>query len=245
LTSRDFLGERYFRWRGRDVSRLEALADVVFGFSLTLLVVALEVPKTSADLFGVMRGFLAFAICFAILLYLWTVHYLFFRRFGLRDPLTLVLNAVLLFLVLLYVYPLKFLFTFLTDALCYNFGWVPAAARTSMGERLAAAMGPADAVPVMVLYSSGYLGVSVVFILLYANAWRQRAALELDAREILLTRGTIAACAINGGIAAVSIGLAFLSYPALAGYCYFVLGPVHAWNGHRTGKRLAATCTPP
>jgi hypothetical protein len=31
-----------FRWRGREVSRLEALSDAVFGFAITLLAVTLE-----------------------------------------------------------------------------------------------------------------------------------------------------------------------------------------------------------
>jgi hypothetical protein len=39
------VGEEYgFRWRGRDVTRIEALSDAVFGFAITLLVVSLEVP---------------------------------------------------------------------------------------------------------------------------------------------------------------------------------------------------------
>ena len=35
-----------FRWRGHEVSRIEALNDAVFAFAITLLVVSLEVPKT-------------------------------------------------------------------------------------------------------------------------------------------------------------------------------------------------------
>jgi hypothetical protein len=36
-------------------------------------------------------------------------HYYFFRYYGLEDITTIVLNTLLLFLVLFYVYPLKFL----------------------------------------------------------------------------------------------------------------------------------------
>ena len=33
-----------FRWRSREISRLEGLSDAVFGFAITLLIVSLEVP---------------------------------------------------------------------------------------------------------------------------------------------------------------------------------------------------------
>jgi hypothetical protein len=40
----------------------------------------------------------------------WVRHYYFFRYYGLDDPVTIVLNTLLLFVVLFYVYPLKLLF---------------------------------------------------------------------------------------------------------------------------------------
>ena len=39
------IGEGNFRWRGKEISRIEGLSDAVFGFAITLLVVSLEVPK--------------------------------------------------------------------------------------------------------------------------------------------------------------------------------------------------------
>jgi Endosomal/lysosomal potassium channel TMEM175 len=100
-----------FRVRSREVSRIEAFSDVVFGFALTLLVVSLEVPHTFTQLVSDMRGFLPFAICFAIFAHVWWLHHIFFRRYGLDDGVTAALNFVLLFVMLLYVYPMKFVFT--------------------------------------------------------------------------------------------------------------------------------------
>jgi uncharacterized membrane protein len=51
------LPEPYFRWRGGEITRLEAFCDVVFGFALTLLVVSLEVPHSYAEMMAVVRGF--------------------------------------------------------------------------------------------------------------------------------------------------------------------------------------------
>src|SRR6266403_1270249 len=101
-----------FRWRSHEITRIEGLSDAVFGFAVTLLVVSLEVPKTYAELMQAMRGFGAFAICFTLLIVIWFNQYKFFRRYGLQDNLTVVLNLALLFVVLFYVYPLKFVFSF-------------------------------------------------------------------------------------------------------------------------------------
>jgi low temperature requirement protein LtrA len=100
-----------FRLRGREVTRLEGFSDAVFGFALTLLVVSLDVPKNFSDLANTMRGFPAFAVCFLMLAIIWNSHYKFCRRYGLYDGTARFLTCVLLFLVLFYVYPLKFLFS--------------------------------------------------------------------------------------------------------------------------------------
>ena len=110
---RGLLPEKYFRWRSGEITRLEAFCDVVFGFALTLLVVSLEVPRNYAELMAAMRGFVPFAVCFAQLVMIWRAHYIFSRRYGLEDRYIVFLNVVLLFVVLFYVYPLKFVFTML------------------------------------------------------------------------------------------------------------------------------------
>src|SRR5436305_11041453 len=95
-------------WRGRDVSRIEGFSDAVFGFAVTLLVVALEVPRTSGELLDTMRGFGGFLFTFGILFSIWYRQFIFFRRYGLEDKTTMILNGALLVVVLFFVYPLKF-----------------------------------------------------------------------------------------------------------------------------------------
>src|SRR5690349_4937717 len=100
-----------FRHRAHEVTRVEAFSDVVFGFSISLLVVSLEAPRTYAQMMETLRGFLPFAVCFWIFIDIWFEHRKFFKRYALEDNATLFLNTCLLFVILFYVYPLKYMFT--------------------------------------------------------------------------------------------------------------------------------------
>src|SRR5271170_5873916 len=154
--------EEYFHWRGGEITRLEAFCDVIVGFAITLLVVSLEVPHTYADLMTDMRGFLPFAVCFAQLAMIWRTHYRFSRRYGLEDPYTVFLNVVLLFLVLFYVYPLKFVFTLLFSEI--------------MGADVTANLGWHEASVLMRIYAIGFAAVFLLIVLMYAHAYRLRRA---------------------------------------------------------------------
>jgi hypothetical protein len=100
-----------FRLREPAMSRIDGFSDVVFGFALTLIVVSLEVPHTYNELHKILLGFVPFLICFVLLFTIWWSHFKFFRRYGLHDLPTVLINCTLLFMVLFYVYPLKFLFS--------------------------------------------------------------------------------------------------------------------------------------
>jgi uncharacterized membrane protein len=220
---------RGFRVRGIEVSRVEALSDAVFGFAITLLVVSLEAPTTYRELITLMSGFFAFGATFAQLLMIWYIHYVFFRRYGLQDFTTIMLNAVLLFVVVFYIYPLKFMFTLLFALL------VP------LGNVRGAGFEPAHSVSVMVIYSMSVVVVYGVFVAMFGHAMRRRDALALDALEVHLTRSSINYCLIWVFVGLVSIGIAVIGGPGwvpIAGMAYALLGPLQAWNGFR-GARLA------
>ena len=239
LAEKGFGAEKDFRWRGRDVSRIENLSDAVFGFSLTLLVVSLEVPATFTALMDVVRGFAAFAVCFTLLLVLWHSHYVFFRRYGLNDSFTIVANSALLFLVLFYVYPLKFIFTYLIGSLCASAGLFGQEARGAYLQRLNAMVTEESAVPLMAIYGAGFLAVSLVFAWLYAHAWKKRAELELDAVETHMTVEEMQGHLLDAGVATLSIAIALAGRPGLAGWSYFLVGPARAAHGMWMRKRRA------
>jgi len=164
----DHIGRDGFRLRGTAMSRIDAFSDVVFGFALTLIVVSLDVPKNFADLHHLLRGFPPFAVTFLMLMLVWHTHYKFFRRFGLHDMGTISLNAAVLFCVLFYVYPLKFMF----------------AAAFGTGVTIDTAQQVRE---LTLLYCAGFSSIYFLFAGMYANAWRQRERLALTTLERRLT----------------------------------------------------------
>jgi len=231
---RGLFGERDFRWRGGEVSRIEGFSDAVFAFAVTLLVVALEVPHDFSELLAGMASFVVFGVCFVLLIFFWYGHYIFFRRYGLQDVYIVCLNAVLLFVVLFYIYPMKFLAAMLAwQAL----GIVPPGTHATEGMGISWQ----QVGSLMVLYSAGYLTVMLLFALLYWHAWRRRALLELDPLETLITRSTLQGWLLQAGVAALSIVIA-LSVPSgsahWAGWAYMLMGPVMGLHGVRHGRAV-------
>lgn len=234
-------GEEHFRWRGAAVSRLEALTDAVFAIALTLLIMSLEVPRTYGDLRAAFAQLPVFAVCFSVLIWLWYCHYKFHRRYGLEDLWTIVLNCALLFLILFYAFPLKFLF-----------GWLYAKV-AGLGTQVVGADGSPAAVladrdipELMMLYSGGFAGIFVLFALLHGNALRLRGPLGLTDTELVMTRCDRGAHLLSAALGATSFAIAaFLPrLSALAGMLYFLMGPLHGWYGWRCARaieRAAAT----
>jgi len=207
-----------FRLRGLQVSRIEGISDAVFGLAITLIVVSLQVPRTYAELVVVLQGFMGSAACTMILLQIWDRHYLYFRRFGLEDGVTRILNGILLFVVVAYVYPLKFLFNAFFDSV---FGL------RVMGITLDFR----DLPKLFVIYGVGFALVYSLFALMYWHALRQERELELTKMEAFKTRGLIVEQWLTGSTGLISVLLTMFLPPGiagLAGFAYFCI-PVFLW----------------
>jgi len=225
--------EPHFRWRGGEITRLEGFTDAVFAFAVTLLVVSLEVPRTFEELLVAMKGFFAFAICFAILTQVWYFHYRFSRRYGLQTVYTIVLNAALIFVVLFYVYPLKFLFTLAIGSL--------SGGRTVPFQQLNHMISTSHELSLLwLIYSAGVIAVYGLFALFYHYAYRLRAKLELNEYETLSTRNAVIHFAGLAGVG-VAVAIAALVLPsAYVGYAgfFFCLNAVWGWvAGSVLGKK--------
>ncbi|MGI9087479.1 MAG: TMEM175 family protein [Chthoniobacterales bacterium] len=217
-----------FRLRGREVTRLEGFSDAVFGFALTLLVVSLDVPRTFNDLMESMRGFPSFAVCFLLLALIWNSHNNYCRRYGLDDTTTRVLTCVLLFLVLFYVYPLKFLFNVSVSGLI--FGVSPTALNLTRDQISL----------LLVIYGLGFAAVYLAIFFLYLHAWRLRELLELDELERADTRYQLRKMLMFVAIGLIAAALSSSRRTlGLSGLPYLLIFPVMRVHRFAHRRKLA------
>lgn len=210
------LKKNTIKWRSNEPTRLETFSDAVFAFAVTLIIVSLEVPKSFDELFETMKGFLSFGVCFTILFLIWNNQNIFFRRYGVVDAYTTFLNGVLLFLVLTYTYPLKFLFTLVFSG---------DNTYLSHGEKLP--MIREDQVPtLMYVYDIGYMLIYLLFYLMHRHARNLAEKLELTPYEIFETSSQMYMNLLNVLIGLFAIILNFLLPGPLkgaSGYTYFLI----------------------
>jgi len=217
--------------RRHDLSRLEAFSDAVFAFALTLLVVSLEVPKSYDELMKMMSGFPAFACCFAVLVGIWYEHNLFFRRYGLQDGYMVLLNSILLFVVMFYVYPLKFMFD---SGFAHLFAWAGQGVHPMTLSQLARASA---------IYGLGFIAVFVMFGLLYLHAYRRRQELGLTPLEVFNIKSFAGHHMVSTAVGVVVVLIAVAAprnYAFISPMVFSLMWPAHALYGARRDKKRKA-----
>ena len=80
----------------RLTSRLEAFGDLVFGFSLSLIALRLDVPSRVEEIFEPTR-WMTVIVTFALICRFWLEHYRIFRHHFAIRPIDMVVNFVFLF----------------------------------------------------------------------------------------------------------------------------------------------------
>lgn len=224
------------RVRGIEVSRLEGLTDAVIGFAVTLLIVSMEVPRSLDEMFAMVLGFPAFGLTFLLLLAIWYWHYRYFRQFGLPTDKVVWANGILLFLVLLFVYPLKFLATIVINHVVIE-GWFG----IDMPNLLSFRQGQYQMLHI--LYALGFASVFLCFSWLYKIALNNRGELKLTEIEQHHTRVHMILFAIVAAVPLLSILLLFLPTqlaPMYAGFANMLIWPATWWYGTRARKQTIA-----
>ncbi len=209
-----------FVHRGRQVTRLEAFVDAAFAFAVTLLVISIDaIPDSTAALVLALKAVPSFAACFAMVAMFWAAHARWSRRYGFDDGFGTALSLLLVFVVLVYVYPLRLqfgvFFAWLTD------GWLPSPMRIDS---------EADIGFMFLVYGMAFAMMSLCLLGLYAHAWRRRDALGLDRDERARTLGELAIYVYFVAVATLSIVLALWTQRhapqliGIAGVLYALLG---------------------
>lgn len=181
-----------FRFRGLESTRLTNLTDAIFGFAITLLVISSEVPQTYVELQASMYSFMGFVFCIMLLFDIWSSHYKFSKRYGLEDRTTRTLNFLLLFVLLFYVYPLKYLFSYIGTLLLVQLMTVlgdnSEAFQLAVNELSKANLDADQWKDIMIRFGLGIALIHLFFMFMHLNALKLKRELYLNDREIFLTK---------------------------------------------------------
>ncbi len=186
-----------FRHRGAVVTRAEAFFDAAFAFAITLMVISIDViPDTAEKLTNALMSIPAFGASFLLIVLFWRGHADWSKRFGLDDRHSQRLSLVLVFLVLIFIYPLRMVFSSFFQLL--GGGWLPAQIHLKT---------VADARLMFVVFALGIGSMGAAMALLYRHAWRLRESLGLNPVERLMTRHALLRWAMLPVFSLVSLGL--------------------------------------
>lgn len=208
--------EKGFRLRGMEATRLETFVDAAFAFVLTLLVISFDdIPKNYPEMLAAAKRIPGFAASFAVLMMFWLQHRRWSRRYGLENAATIVQSLALIFVVLVYIYPLRMLFEGMFANL--SGGLLPTSYRITSYDELRM---------IFVFYSVGFFAMSLLVGLLYRSASSNATRLALNELEQRKTRVELQVWSLSAGFSLLSI-LVALTVPngmiQAAGYMYIIL----------------------
>lgn len=205
-----------FRIRGKDMTRLETFMDAAFAFATTMLVISVgEIPGNYPELIGALKEIPSFLSSFAIIMLFWQGHRTWSRRYGLEDSKTIGLSILLIFVLLVYIYPLRLMFSALFAWL--TSGWIPPRFELQSRDELSG---------LFRIYGFGLTAMAGIMALLYLRAKTAAKLLDLTREEINRTNMEIASFAAVSFTGLASALYAWLMPPnldLLAGFFYVFL----------------------
>jgi hypothetical protein len=229
-----------FRYRGEEATRVETLSDACFALAIGLLLISTSPPTNFDQLMQFTRDLIPFAICMVLISLVWYEHFKFFVRYGFRNGSIVALNTVLLFLILFYVYPLKFLFRLLIDIYGALFGRM-FGFDISMKGVFDGVIDSSQMPFLMVTYGLGASGIFIVLMLMYRYAYKRAVELELTQIEIFDTKMSIQTNLLMASVPLFSSLLALIIPNSLwaatiSGFVYFLYIPIMMIFSKRVDK---------
>jgi uncharacterized membrane protein len=213
-----------FRLRGLQMTRLETFIDAAFAFAITMLVIAAErIPDDIETLLAAFKNVPAFVASIVVLGIFWRGHWLWSRRYGLEDGVSIFISWAMIVTILIYMYPLKAIFSSMWFLLS--------------GGRVGHTLGAHSESQVRALFAVfalGFTAIAIEVVLLNLRAWQLRQPLRLNTKERSITLYEITGWCVPVGVGIISLILA-LTLPgeqiAWSGWVYFsmaILVPLHS-----------------
>jgi hypothetical protein len=216
---------RGFRLRGIGMTRLETFIDAAFAFAISMLVIAAQqIPDNIQTLLAAFKNVPTFVCSIAVLGIFWRGHWLWSRRYGLEDGVSIFISWAMIVTILILIYPLKAIF----GAMWYLLS------SGRLGQPFSLHTTESEARTIFAIYALGLIAISGEILLLNLRAWQLREPLRLNARERLATRGELTGWSIPVSVGIISLVLALIlprEQIAWSGWVYFsmiILVPLHA-----------------
>ncbi len=224
-----------FRLRGMEITRLETFIDAAFAFAITMLVIAAQqIPDDIETLLAAFKNVPVFVASIIVLGIFWRGHWLWSRRYGLEDGISIFISWAMIVTILIYMYPLKAIFSSMWFLLSNG--------------RLGHAFGPhsgSQTRTLFVIFALGFTAIALEVVLLNLRAWQLRKPLRLNARERLITLYEVTGWGIPVCVGIISFVLAMILPRELidwSGWVYFsmaILVPLHSAYSKRRIHTLA------
>jgi uncharacterized membrane protein len=225
--------KRGFRQRGMEMTRLETFTDAAFAFAVTLLVVGGgdSVPSNSEELRAALNQVPAFAASFANIMLFWYAHHKWSRRYGLEDTKSVLISLTLIFVVLIYVYPLKATYSGALEF--FSNGYLESYFELSSFEDLRS---------LFFVFGTGYAALSATIVLLYRHALSVGDRLSLNVLERFDSTTEYSFWTINVLVALISVVLSLTlpdRFVVISGMFYSVFAFTLPWYRLRRGRLRA------
>ena len=208
---------RGFRLRGTEMTRLETFIDATFAFAISMLVIsAQQIPDNIQALLAAFKNVPTFICSIAVLGIYWRGHWLWSRRYGLEDGVSILISWTMIVTILIFIYPLKAIFGAMWNLLSNG----------QVGQPFSLHTTEAQVRTIFAIFALGLITISTQILLLNFRAWQLREPLRLNAREEFMARGEMTGWSIPVSVGIVSLVLSFTlptEQIAWCGWVYFLM----------------------
>lgn len=212
--------------------RLDAFVDAAFAFAVTLLIIAsAEQTATLQDLWRALGRIPASLGAFTLVTMFWMAYREFGRRAPRRDTLTTLNALAIVFVVLVYVFPLRMLIE-------SGFVWI-SGGRLS-GAEVIHTLG--DLRDLFRIYGVGFAVLAGLFATLFLQALRRPEPLGVAPADLASIRSSLEIWLIAAAAGLASVVLTFgpmARTPWLPGMAYWLIPIAIGLRGVLQGRRVA------